>query len=168
MALNTNDLASYGRGPGNLDKVGFSSEAVGEHAAFHGSYLDGRFKHQSFEFELSSLAAVSTDIGRNITGQVIAVILEIMTLVVAGGTSVKIGIGPTGSTNKYGLTADLLKNTKITTNVDLTTIAPVSAEDVQINLVTTAGNVLGDTAATAGKIRCTIVYTEAGAYANTP
>lgn len=167
MSLNPNDLASYQRFGDRLGKVGQSSEEAGEHAHFLGLDADGRFKQQSFEATLDNLAAISTDIGRNITGQVIAAILEIQTLVVAGGNSTRVGIGPVGTPVKYGVTADLLKNSKITTNVDLSSIAPVSAEDVQVNMIQADGTTIGTTAATAGKVRLTLFYNEAGAYANT-
>lgn len=167
MGLNPNDLASYQRLGDRNGKTGFSSEASGEHAMFQGIVGDGRRKVQMFEFELASLAAVSTDIGRNITGLITNVILEIMTLVVAGGTSVKVGVGPAADPDKYGITGDLLKNTKITKQIIPTAVVASAAEDIKINMCATAGGI-GDTAATAGKVRCTIYYEELGAYADTP
>jgi len=77
-------------------------------------------------------------------------------LAVAGGTSVKVGLGLNASDpDKYGLTATLVKNQKIgTLLVDAVLSA---ATQLDVCAATTAG-ALGDANFTAGKVRVRIVY----------
>ena len=111
----------------------------------------------SFDETLSALAAVSTDLTEDVPAG--AVILSVQgnieTLCVAGGTSVKVGIGPTADPDKYGKTTAFTKNLKIDTIPDWAVLG--SAEDIQINAVATAGGI-GDTAFSAGAVRVRIVY----------
>ncbi len=81
--------------------------------------------------------------------------MTIKTTVVAGGTSVKVGIGPVGDPDKYGKTADLAANSKIDSIPAHAVLT--SAEDVQVHMVATAGSI-GDTAASAGAIRLRLVF----------
>ena len=78
------------------------------------------------------------------------------TLVVAGGTSVKIALGQhAGTVNKYGVSADLAANTKITTPTDWIVNA---GEQIDVCLVVAAGNALGDTNGSAGTVRVRLYY----------
>lgn len=89
---------------------------------------------------------------------VLAVQANIEAAVTGGGTTVKVGIGLNGSaTNKYGVIAALTKNTKLNT---INPALPVLAgnETIDVCGVTTAGNALGDTNITAGKVRVRVVY----------
>lgn len=83
---------------------------------------------------------------------------NITELVVGGSTTVKVGIGPNGSsTNKYGHGAALTVNTKIQGLFNVVT--PLAADEaVDVCGVVTAGTSLGDTNLTAGKVRVVIVY----------
>lgn len=88
---------------------------------------------------------------------ILSVQANIETLVVAGGTSVKVAIGVAGGdVDKYGKTGTLAKNQKIDTIPTHAILA--SAEDVQIGIVVTDGSTLGDTDASAGAVRIRIVY----------
>ncbi len=166
MGLNPNDLASWGRFPDNQGKIAVSSEEQGAHAFRLGSVGDGNYRQEAFEATLDNLAALSTDIGKNVTGEILATLLEIQTLVVAGGTSAAVGIGITSDPDKYGKTTNLTKNQKITNLIATGTAGEVTAEDIIVSMVT-AGGAIGDTAATAGKVRLTVFYRELKAYANT-
>ena len=105
----------------------------------------------------SGLTAISTDLTQDIPDG--AVILSsqanIEVLCVAGGTSTKVGVGPTSDPDKYGLSADLLKNTKIDLMIDWAVLS--GAEDIQINACDNSG-ALGDTAFSAGSVRVRIVF----------
>ena len=141
-----------------LDRLGLSGGAAAAAVVqrIGGSATEG-YEVRVIDETISALAAVSTDLTEDVpAGAVIlSVQANIETLVVAGGTSVKVGIGPVGDPDQYGLTADLAKNTK----ADLIPAHAVlaSAEDIQINMVTAAG-AIGDTAASAGAVRVRIVY----------
>lgn len=106
---------------------------------------------------LSALAAVSTDLTEDVpSGAVIlSVQANIETACVAGGTSVKVGVGTTGDPDKYGKTTDLTQNQKIDTLPAHAVLS--SAEDIQVNATATAGGI-GDTAFSAGAVRVRIVY----------
>jgi len=106
----------------------------------------------------AALAAVSTDLTADLPDGAVLLVaqMNIETLVVAdGGTTVKVGLGPTADPDKYGITADLAKNTKFSTIPDWAVLS--GAEDVQINMCATGGGI-GDTAATAGVVRVHMVY----------
>lgn len=112
------------------------------------------------EETISAMSAAKTfDLTEDIpTGAVIlSVQANIETLVVAGGTTVKIAIGVAGGdVDKYGKTANLSQNQKIDT---IPTHAILSgAEDVQVAAVVTDGSALGDTNVSAGAVRVRIVY----------
>jgi hypothetical protein len=94
-----------------------------------------------------------------------AVILSVQTnveaLVVAGGTSVQLGIGSGNATatNTYGVSTTLTKNTK--TNYLAATYGAVAAtpEQISVNAVVTgAGASLGNTNISAGSVRVRVVY----------
>lgn len=88
---------------------------------------------------------------------ILAVSANVEELAVAGGTSVKIGIGPNGTDpDKYGFTGALTKNTKLSTI--LADVVLSSAEQIDVCAVTTAGSALGDSNFTAGKVRVRIAY----------
>jgi hypothetical protein len=79
-------------------------------------------------------------------------------LVVAGGTSVKVGIGVgAADPDKYGLSATLLKNAKTNFRFALPLAALAGAEQIHVSMVIGAGTA-GDTAATAGKVRVKVAY----------
>jgi hypothetical protein len=106
---------------------------------------------------LAALAAISTDLTEDIPidAYIISVQSNIEELVVAGGTSVQVGIGPVSNPDQYGISAAFTKNLK-------TDVIPVHAilsslEDIQVNMVTAAGDI-GDTVASAGAVRVRIVY----------
>ena len=106
---------------------------------------------------ITGLAAVSTDISQDIPdgSLLLCVQANIETLVVAGGTSVKVGIGPTSDPDKYGITSALTKNLKIDTIPPYAVLS--GAEDVQINMCATGGGI-GDTVASSGDVRVRIVF----------
>ncbi len=157
--LNVGPESSRANNPAG-DRYGFSepsdiTNSFKEGGLHFGPQADGRVRVLEFEQTLSALAAISTDLGKNFSGIIIAVQLIIETLVVAGGNSVKVGLGPIGDPDKYGKTADLLADTTVETLI--TPTAPVSAEDIQVHLVQTGGGI-GTTTATAGKVRVRITY----------
>lgn len=76
-------------------------------------------------------------------------------LVVAGGTTVKLGIGPTGTKNKYGNLATLVVGAHVET-VFGTVLT--STESVLLSAVASNGTSAGDTNISAGKVRVVIEY----------
>lgn len=85
---------------------------------------------------------------------------NIEALVVAGGTTVKVALGINdGDVDKYGISADLTKNAKISTIPDWAVLS--SAEQIDVCGVVTNGSALGDADITAGLVRVRIVYLEA-------
>ncbi len=106
---------------------------------------------------LSGLSAISTDISQDIPDGAVYLCVQgnIETLVVAGGTSVKVGIGPVGDPDKYGITSAFTKNLKIDTIPAHAVLS--GAEDLQVNMCATGGGI-GDTVARAGAVRVRIVY----------
>lgn len=92
------------------------------------------------------------------TGAVIlSVQSNIETTVVAGGTSVKVGIGiGGGDVDKYGKTGTFAQNQKTDSILDWDVLS--GAEDIQIGILVTDGTSLGDTNASAGAVRVRIVY----------
>lgn len=82
---------------------------------------------------------------------------NIETLVVAGGTTVKVALGINdGDVDAYGISADLAKNTKIDTIPDWAVLAAETTIDVCG--VVTDGSALGSDNITAGSVRVRIVY----------
>jgi len=81
--------------------------------------------------------------------------LNIQTLVVAAGTSAKVGLGTVADPDKYGITSGKTKNLKIDTIPEHAVLS--GAEDVQVSMCATNGDV-GDSAASAGAVRVRIVY----------
>jgi hypothetical protein len=81
--------------------------------------------------------------------------MHITETVVSGGSTAKMGLGPTGTKNKYGATADLVAGTK--TKVPLATLLTTS-EAVLLQAVQTDGTTAGGTNITAGKVRVVIEY----------
>ncbi len=82
--------------------------------------------------------------------------MNIDTLVVAGGTSVKVGLGLNGGTcNTWGNTADLVKNHKA--NLLGTTVL-AGATTPEVCACATVATGLGDTNFSAGAVRVRIVY----------
>ena len=106
---------------------------------------------------LAALSAISTDLTEDIPdgAYILSVQSNIETLVVAGGTSAKVGIGPIGDPDKYGLSSAFTKNLK--TDVIPAHAVLSGAEDVQVHMVTAAGDI-GDTVASSGAVRVRIVY----------
>ena len=106
---------------------------------------------------ITGLAAVSTDISQDIPDGAVLLCVQanIEALVVAGGTSVKVGIGPTSDPDKYGITSALTKNLKI--DIIPAHVVLSGAEDVQINMCATGGGI-GDAAASDGDVRVRLVY----------
>ena len=150
------DLLSVGP-ESNSARLGFSQpdDGVAEQGLYFGPQGDGRIHILEFNQTLSNLAAISTDLNKNFSGIIISAQLLIETLVVAGGTSTRVGIGPVGNPDKYGLTANLLANSTVETLI--TPAAAVAAEDIQLHMVTNAGGI-GNTAASAGKVRVRLTY----------
>lgn len=105
----------------------------------------------------AALAAVSTDLTEDVPdgAVILAVQGNIETAAVAGGTSVKVGIGPVADPDKYGITSGLTQNLKIDIIPDWAVLS--GAEDIQINACATGGGI-GDTAFSAGVVRVRIVY----------
>lgn len=77
------------------------------------------------------------------------------TAITAGGTSVKVGLGPVATPGKYGATADLTINQKITTLNDWIVNA---GETIAVTMLATDGVTLGDSNATVGTVRVRIEY----------
>jgi hypothetical protein len=144
-----------GQAVGNLRLTG-SSTAGKNVLQIGGSTTEG-LELRCVEETLTALAAISTDLTSDIPAGAVPIggQINIDTLVVAGGTSVKVGIGPTSDPDKYGITGDLLKNTKGDLLSD--PAVPTSAEDVQVNMCATGGS-LGNTAASAGAVTIRLYY----------
>jgi len=88
---------------------------------------------------------------------ILSVQANIETLVEAGGTTVKVGIGvQDGDMDEYGLSGDLLQNTKIDTIPDWAVLA--AEKTLHVCGCTTDGSALGDTNLSAGLVRVRIVY----------
>lgn len=82
--------------------------------------------------------------------------LFIETLVVGGGTTVKVALGQNaGTTNTFGTSGDLLLGTNVAAM-----FATKNAASYGLDLcgVTSAGTALGDTNLTAGKVRVVVIY----------
>lgn len=93
--------------------------------------------------------------------------IQILTLVVGGSTTVKLGLGTNAtSPSLLGKTAALTKNSQ--NNVVPADAASLIATSTAIDLngVTTAGTALGDTNVTAGTARVIIVYDTPAILAN--
>lgn len=118
-----------------------------------------RFRVLDETIDLTSLAALFKDLTSSIpSGAVIlSVQVNLEALVEAGGTSVKIGVGPSGDPDKYGLTSAFTKNLKI--NTIPTHVVLGSSEQLRVNAVTTAG-AAGDTNISAGSVRVRVLYVE--------
>ncbi len=86
-------------------------------------------------------------------------IIQILTLVVGGSTTVKLGLGTHGtSPSLLGKTAALTKNSQNgLVPADAASLI-ASQTTIDLNGVTTAGTALGDTNVTAGTARVVIVY----------
>lgn len=80
----------------------------------------------------------------------------IKTTVVAGSTSVKVGIGPTGTKNKYGTLSALTADTHC--EAVFASAVGTSSEAVLLNIVATNGTSAGDTTPTAGLVKVRIEY----------
>lgn len=88
---------------------------------------------------------------------ILSVQANIETLVVAGGTTVKIALGlHGGDVDKYGITGSLVKNQKINTVPDWAVLS--GAEQIDVNGVLTDGSDLGGTNISAGSVRVRVVY----------
>ena len=110
--------------------------------------------------DLTALGALFKNICTIPPGSKVKVaILQILQLVVAGGTTVKLGIGPhAGTVNLFGNTGDLLKNTQIgKVPADAASLI-ASSTGIDLCAVTSAGNAAGDTNISAGMVRVVIVY----------
>ena len=96
---------------------------------------------------------------------ILSVQANIEATVTGGSTTVKIGLGPNGGdVDAYGLSGDLVKNTKINTIPAWAVLATETAIDV--NGVVTNGSALGDTNITAGSVRVRVVYLQLVSLAN--
>lgn len=88
---------------------------------------------------------------------ILSVQANIEALVVAGGTTVKVGLGPNaGTVAKYGKSASLVKNQKINIIPDWAVLA--GDEAIDVCGVVTDGTTLGDTNISAGSVRVRVVY----------
>jgi len=86
-------------------------------------------------------------------------IIQILTTVVGGGTTVKLGLGPNaGDMDQLGKTAALTANSQVGA-VPTDALGIIATQTVvDLNGVTTAGTALGDTNVTAGTARVIIIY----------
>lgn len=103
--------------------------------------------------------AVETAVGTVPAGAAIrSVQTNVEVLLVAGGTSVTLSIGTAADPDKYGThSADsLAKDQKISTIPAWAVLA--AAEPIVITAAATGGNADGDTAFSAGKVRCVVIY----------
>lgn len=88
---------------------------------------------------------------------IVSVNANIESLVVAGGTSVKVGLGKHGGTcNTYGASADLVKNHKLGAIADWAVLS--ADEQIDVCACATVATGLGDTNFSAGSVRVRIVY----------
>ncbi len=89
---------------------------------------------------------------------ILSVQANIQTLAVAGGTSVKVGIGAhAGTTNTYGNTSALTKNLKIDT-IPAAWAVLASALTLDVCACASTATGLGDTNFSAGTVRVRVVY----------
>lgn len=88
---------------------------------------------------------------------ILSVQANVEALVVAGGTTVKVGVGlNAGDMDKYGKTSDLTQNQKIDTIPDWAVLG--GEEQLDVCGVVTNGSTLGDSNLTAGTVRVRVVY----------
>lgn len=94
-------------------------------------------------------------------------IIQILTAVTGGSTTVKLGLGPNaGDMDQLGKTAALTKNSQVgSVPTDALGLIATSTA-IDLNGVTTAGTALGDTNVTAGTARVVIVYDTPAVLAN--
>jgi len=123
---------------------------------FGASITEG-FEIRAIDETTAVLDSLHTDLTENVpAGAVIlSVQANIETAVTGGSTTTKIGIGEEADPDKYGLSADLAKNTKIDTIPDWAVVA--DAEDIKVNACADAGTD-GDTKLTVGTVRVRIIY----------
>src|SRR5262245_28665340 len=99
--------------------------------------------------------ALTTGIPTNAV--LLSVQANIEELVVASGTTVKVGLGyHAGSVSALGITGSLVKNQKITSMLDWA--VGVGTNQIDVCGVVTDGSALGSGNITAGKVRVVIVY----------
>lgn len=93
-------------------------------------------------------------------------IIQILTLVVAGGTSVKVGLGTNGtSPSLLGKTSALTKNAQ--NGLVVADAASLIASQTNIDVCAVAsGGAIGDTNISAGSVRVVIVYDTPAVLAN--
>jgi hypothetical protein len=90
---------------------------------------------------------------------ILSVQANIDVLAVAGGTSVKVGLGLNATdVNKYGITSALTKNLKINTIPDWAVLS--APETIDVCAAVTDGSDVGDSNFSAGSVRVRIVYLE--------
>jgi hypothetical protein len=109
--------------------------------------------------DLTDAGALFVDLTSELpdAAQVWAINAQITEAVTAGGTSTKVGIGPSGDPDKYGKTADLALDSQCNSGVLVGGTPLGAAEQVRVNAVTDAG-AAGDTNFSAGKVRVRVIY----------
>lgn len=106
--------------------------------------------------DLTSLGAQSIAVGTIPAGAlVVGASMEILATVVSGGSTAKVGVGPSGTKNKYGVSGDLLVGTA-TNNAYAKEIA--TQESVSLYAVQSDGTTAGGTNISAGSVRVVIHY----------
>ncbi len=116
-------------------------------------------KYNVFEatVDLTDLGALFVALVTLPAGAVVRAASALITeTVVAGGTSVKLGIGPTGTKNKYGNVAALTADSHV--EAAFASAVGTSTEAVLLNIVATGGTAAGDTTPTAGTVMVRIEY----------
>lgn len=134
----------------------FGGAAAAEIVERYGASLTEGYEVRVID-ETVPLSGLAVDLTEDVpAGAVIlAVQGNIEVLAVAGGTTVKVGIGVAADPDKYGKTSALTKNLKVDTIPAHAVLA--SLEDLQIFACATAGGA-GDTGFSAGSFRVRIVY----------
>ena len=96
---------------------------------------------------------------------IMSVQINLAAALTGGGTTVKAGVGIAGTPSKYGLTGDLLKNTKKDT---IPTHAVLASPETLGVYACATGGTAGNTALTVGAVRVRIVYATLVSLANAP
>lgn len=119
-------------------------------ARIGGSATEG-LEVRVFEETVDAAVGAAVDLNIDFTGVILSVQANLEEAITAV-TAVKVGVGIAADPDKYGLSADLLKNTKIDTIPDW---AVVSSEDIQVYACDTGGSAAGTIS---GDVRVRIVY----------
>ncbi len=141
--------------------------ASAEVAFLLGTATEG-LKIYVFDETISGLSAISTDMTGGIptNSLVLATSINIETAIVAGSTSVRVGIGPATDPDMYLLAPeDFSQDTKGNDILKSSSVFDDGFVDVKVNMCTTGG-AIGDTPASSGAVRVRIIYAQLDALDN--